>query len=97
MWIEIANFEEVAIESDDVTLHTEGVDRNKSGADAILFCTVTLHTEGVDRNFRAQKGGAGMSASPSTRRVWIEITTISDVPASAQVTLHTEGVDRNSV
>ncbi len=57
-----------------VTLHTEGVDRN-----IILAVSkqdppdVTLHTEGVDRNLVLPELGAGIGASPSTRRVWIEM------------------------
>ena len=44
--------------SKEVTLHTEGVDRNYvSSGDVYLEGEVTLHTEGVDRNLPILQGG----------------------------------------
>ena len=58
---------------------------------------VTLHTEGVDRNSRHHRRAKGSGLmSPSTRRVWIEIITLSTGLKNCLVTLHTEGVDRNT-
>ena len=58
-----------------VTLHTEGVDRNcKIMVNKCRVSAVTLHTEGVDRNCDINLYTKAGDESPSTRRVWIEIS-----------------------
>ena len=56
---------------------------------------VALHPEGVDRNRLWPIRASVMSASPSTRRAWIEIKGIDLSEHQGSVALHPEGVDRN--
>ena len=56
-----------------VALHPEGVDRNTSPSCEKGDTFVALHPEGVDRNAKLCEMIEIMSASPSTRRAWIEI------------------------
>ena len=58
-------------------------------------CYVTLHTEGVDWNNQNNSSADGLTKSPSTRRVWIEIAVACACQLCNFVTLHTEGVDWN--
>ena len=56
-----------------VALHPEGVDRNCKTNTRKTNGTVALHPEGVDRNRIVGGGQLHRTASPSTRRAWIEI------------------------
>ena len=57
-----------------VALLAEGVDRNFDGGGRIaLEELVALLAEGVDRNHAGLCAGAGVVASPSSRRAWIEM------------------------
>ena len=60
------------------------------------FASVALLTEGVDRNIDNYLWQVLNILSPSSRRAWIEITTISRAAYRIRVALLTEGVDRNS-
>ena len=57
--------------------------------------TVALHPEGVDRNSKGIDLSEHQGTSPSTRRAWIEIVTVTSLSPSPSVALHPEGVDRN--
>ena len=57
---------------------------------------VALLAEGVDRNYYSRfKGDFKMSASPSSRRAWIEIYWEGAELFRGIVALLAEGVDRN--
>ena len=57
-----------------VALLAEGVDRNLQKAHLVgPLCRVALLAEGVDRNSNFFISSAFCSASPSSRRAWIEI------------------------
>ena len=56
---------------------------------------VALLAEGVDRNHVRRLFPAGSSQSPSSRRAWIEILTVTTPYFIRQVALLAEGVDRN--
>ena len=58
-----------------VALLAEGVDRNwlAPTAAAVNTC-VALLAEGVDRNQKQLAKNGGLTASPSSRRAWIEIS-----------------------
>ena len=56
---------------------------------------VALRTEGVDRNVTSGLWVWPVIRSPSVRRAWIEITSLSKNGLLAVVALRTEGVDRN--
>ena len=94
-WIEI----QAALEKhlrDQVALLAEGVDRNW------IACAmpepevlVALLAEGVDRNLIRLRSASICSASPSSRRAWIEITSARRSWQRWGVALLAEGVDRN--
>ena len=56
-----------------VALLAEGVDRNFKDNWPKFKNKVALLAEGVDRNFASTDEDAYASASPSSRRAWIEI------------------------
>ena len=56
---------------------------------------VALLAEGVDRNKRSRAFEAARCTSPSSRRAWIEISTLRYWPWAWLVALLAEGVDRN--
>ena len=58
---------------------------------------VALLAEGVDRNIDNLGSIFDSSVSPSSRRAWIEISTIWAVFLTAAVALLAEGVDRNKI
>ena len=59
---------------------------------------VALHPEGVDRNPFSSGFAQHIKMSPSTRRAWIEMTSIASCTVSVSVVaLHPEGVDRNRI
>ena len=61
-----------------VALHPEGVDRNNLIKVFIsIFAEVALHPEGVDRNILICILRPLYMLSPSTRRAWIEIISVS--------------------
>ena len=78
-----------------VALLAEGVDRNR----LLLRCNkpqwVALLAEGVDRNVGITPARMAVSASPSSRRAWIEITSRRSLSTACSVALLAEGVDRN--
>ena len=94
VWIEIIS-DKIKNHVVQVTLHTEGVDRNRYHLGKLAKIRVTLHTEGVDRNCAVGNSVYFGRQSPSTRRVWIEISKPYVAKYANTVTLHTEGVDRN--
>ena len=57
-----------------VALLAEGVDRNHAIALVIVSTAVALLAEGVDRNSLMTRRSPRYSASPSSRRAWIEIS-----------------------
>ncbi len=58
-------------------------------------CFVALLAEGVDRNGENTTVSANISASPSSRRAWIEIDQSWPQMEQSAVALLAEGVDRN--
>ena len=56
---------------------------------------VALLAEGVDRNLKGFHPFTPVFRSPSLRRAWIEIRTLSVSPMRRFVALLAEGVDRN--
>ena len=56
---------------------------------------VALLAEGVDRNLQLVPHGAEGGKSPSSRRAWIEIYYVRNLPHDQLVALLAEGVDRN--
>ena len=58
--------------------------------------TVALLAEGVDRNVSVVYLSDDHLRSPSSRRAWIEIVSISKASKAMHVALLAEGVDRNS-
>ena len=57
-----------------VALLAEGVDRNLDDVDCVNDeVKVALLAEGVDRNQRTRNGYTAQTASPSSRRAWIEM------------------------
>ena len=58
---------------EDVALLAEGVDRNLKLVMLVAAMGVALLAEGVDRNFKSWVAKRSISASPSSRRAWIEI------------------------
>ena len=80
-----------------VALLAEGVDRNSSSARLTPSTVpVALLAEGVDRNDCEESEDLTQTASPSSRRAWIEISKSSSTASRASVALLAEGVDRNS-
>ena len=79
-----------------VTLHSEGVDWNRTGEYIKIYSKVTLHSEGVDWNVNVRSRFICRFWSPSTRRVWIEIHYCRIDKDWEPVTLHSEGVDWNA-
>ena len=61
----------------------------------ILRFLVALLAEGVDRNKNMHRTVTGVVGSPSSRRAWIEISTIYSKLSIKFVALLAEGVDRN--
>ena len=57
---------------------------------------VALLAEGVDRNVKESVKYTGTTASPSSRRAWIEIPVIACMKSLRLVALLAEGVDRNA-
>ena len=53
-WIEILSFPKI-VNSSEVALHPEGVDRNVAMARPFQYDPVALHPEGVDRNYKSCK------------------------------------------
>ena len=78
-----------------VALLAEGVDRNYEGLTTVDQLIVALLAEGVDRNSDFGKSPATRTRSPSSRRAWIEISTLPILPGRRSVALLAEGVDRN--
>ena len=56
---------------------------------------VALLAEGVDRNQKQLAKNGGLTASPSSRRAWIEICSLQRTCREPRVALLAEGVDRN--
>ena len=81
--------------SEKVALLAEGVDRNAYVHNIKVLTEVALLAEGVDRNFASIFSTPGASASPSSRRAWIEIRMKSLQGCLGSVALLAEGVDRN--
>ena len=79
----------------EVALHPEGVDRNWDKSAGELPRLVALHPEGVDRNADDRRALREDTASPSTRRAWIEMDYGIILYKEVNVALHPEGVDRN--
>ena len=79
----------------EVALLAEGVDRNFYGFKADVWAAVALLAEGVDRNMASSIASIRGSASPSSRRAWIEIPSFHRGQAAGFVALLAEGVDRN--
>ena len=71
------------------------MDRNSIRVPCVNAKLVALLAEGVDRNFFENCLFAKICKSPSSRRAWIEITSISVAFAFFRVALLAEGVDRN--
>ena len=80
-----------------VALLAEGVDRNILSLIRFYLSFVALLAEGVDRNLKAHKYKSFPTASPSSRRAWIEISSHSPLRNLQKVALLAEGVDRNFV
>ena len=59
-----------------VALLAEGVDRNSLMLRPQAFSQVALLAEGVDRNGFGPGLRCGRTASPSSRRAWIEIARV---------------------
>ena len=78
-----------------VALLAEGVDRNLECMVNLPVALVALLAEGVDRNPLRRSGTTTRSASPSSRRAWIEIVQPCGSPPFSGVALLAEGVDRN--
>ena len=57
--------------------------------------TVALLAEGVDRNSAGNRSAKQPTASPSSRRAWIEMDHLSVLTEMVAVALLAEGVDRN--
>ena len=60
-----------------VALLAEGVDRNSVPGTGISYVSVALLAEGVDRNLRGELDVILDQQSPSSRRAWIEISSLS--------------------
>ena len=60
-----------------VALLAEGVDRNLKAGGQLFHNFVALLAEGVDRNIRPPWLTWSVTASPSSRRAWIEMSWIS--------------------
>ena len=71
-WIEIVKTSGFC-NGDEVALLAEGVDRNLKLVMLVAAMGVALLAEGVDRNFKSWVAKRSISASPSSRRAWIEI------------------------
>ena len=78
-----------------VALLAEGVDRNQLLGFMYDTTLVALLAEGVDRNNELYADMSSVSASPSSRRAWIEIPLVSATMFAFPVALLAEGVDRN--
>ena len=82
-WIEIGQPEGSAAENE-VALLAEGVDRNLAAGDGeVVAVAVALLAEGVDRNPTSSTTALSAGWSPSSRRAWIEILTLT-LPAAKQ-------------
>ena len=78
-----------------VALLAEGVDRNYENFVKQCEKSVALLAEGVDRNQGETRLENRVTASPSSRRAWIEIIDIQGFFLAHRVALLAEGVDRN--
>ena len=78
-----------------VALLAEGVDRNTLMFGASKGQQVALLAEGVDRNTSTSTQPHATSASPSSRRAWIEMVWTRHRQERGAVALLAEGVDRN--
>ena len=87
-----------AINLSTVALLAEGVDRNRTVAEARTRIAVALLAEGVDRNSDLPERYSLSLSSPSSRRAWIEIVDLLAGNLNDDlVALLAEGVDRNHI
>ena len=63
---------------------------------AVTQADVALLAEGVDRNHGGVVALHSLKLSPSSRRAWIEISSVRSGTPESRVALLAEGVDRNS-